>query len=53
MNFLSMLQKGDENPYRDIMPPVLGTDEDLKALAAYLEKEVGVLSGETISVQTE
>ena len=52
-NFLLMLQKGDENPYRDIMPPVLGADEDLKALAAYLEKEARSLASETVSVQTE
>ncbi|MBM3262645.1 MAG: cytochrome ubiquinol oxidase subunit I [candidate division Zixibacteria bacterium] len=39
-NFLTILQKGEENPYRFIMPPVLGSDDDLKALASFLEKEV-------------
>ncbi|MBI4552726.1 MAG: cytochrome ubiquinol oxidase subunit I [Candidatus Latescibacteria bacterium] len=39
-NFLVVLQKGSENPYRDIMPPLLGADADLKALAAYLSKEI-------------
>lgn len=39
-NFLTILQKGDENPYRFIMPPVLGSDDDLRALASFLEKEV-------------
>jgi cytochrome bd-type quinol oxidase subunit 1 len=39
-NFLTMLQKGEENPYRFIMPPVLGAEEDLKALAAFLARQV-------------
>lgn len=44
--FLETLQKGNENPYREIMPPVLGTPDDLKALAAYLESEVGPAEGD-------
>jgi cytochrome c553 len=47
-SFLTILQKGEENPYRFIMPPVLGADDDLQALAAFLHKEVSAgKAGET------
>lgn len=45
--FLTMLQQGEENPYRFIMPPVLGTEDDLKALAAYLAREIEPGESET------
>lgn len=48
-SFLTILQKGEENPYKDIMPPLLGSDDDLRALAAFLEKQVPPPPGETAS----
>jgi hypothetical protein len=45
-----MLQKGDETPYRFIMPPVLGTHDDLKALAGFLESELEAGASETAAV---
>lgn len=38
LSFLNILKNTDrhKNPYVGIMPPVIGTDEELKSLAAYL-----------------
>jgi hypothetical protein len=47
---IAMLQKGDETPYRFIMPPVLGTHDDLKALAGFLESELEAGASETAAV---
>lgn len=35
-SFLKTLQKGKENPYRGIMPPLLGNETEVKALAQFL-----------------
>ncbi|MBI2190748.1 MAG: cytochrome ubiquinol oxidase subunit I [Planctomycetes bacterium] len=39
-SFLQMLQMGKENPYRRIMPPLIGTPEEVKALAHFLSEQV-------------
>ncbi len=42
MSLLKIMRPGDKNPYRNIMPPVVGTDTELAALAAYLSSQVQI-----------
>jgi cytochrome d ubiquinol oxidase subunit I len=37
---LVMQKPGEENPYSKIMPPLIGTDEEVRALAAYLHEAI-------------
>ncbi len=40
LNLLRIMRPGDKNPYRHIMPPVVGSDTELASLAHYLGMEV-------------
>jgi cytochrome d ubiquinol oxidase subunit I len=57
--FLQILRKTSpkENPYTGIMPPVIGTDEELKALSRYLysehHPETGSLAAKTTPLKAE
>jgi len=37
---LTMQKEGEENPYHKVMPPLLGTDEEVRALAKYLHQAI-------------
>lgn len=49
-SFLKMLQTGKENPYRKIMPPLIGSEEELKALAHFLYDQIRPQQSEAVGV---
>ncbi|MBI4179422.1 cytochrome ubiquinol oxidase subunit I [bacterium] len=40
LSLLKIMRPGEKNPYRNIMPPTVGTDTELAMLARYLTSEV-------------
>lgn len=39
LSLLKIMRPGDKNPYKNIMPPTVGTDTELASLAHYLHEE--------------